>query len=551
MRAFRPRERFTALRQAGVGCVTVTCGFWEGTLESLDQLGRWRDLIRENADVVATARTAADIRAIVASGRTALLMGYQNAELFQGRIRLVELFAELGVRCVQLTYNNQNSLGGSCYEDEDSGLARYGRQVIQEMNRCGMLVDLSHVGNRTTLDAIRFSKKPVAITHANPDSLFPHKRNKTDDVIAALRDNGGVIGCATYRNITGDEYCATVENWCEMVREDRRDRRHRPCRHRHRPQPQLHQARLRLDAHGPLDPRHRLWRGLGGETGQGRTARLVPDAARHGQNSGRSAQGRLFGHRGRQTDPRKLVAPVSRHLPQPQQLRGFSMTNAVKPRLLQPNRRLFLQGTAALAASTLAAPRLARAQSTELYINSWGGPWLEAAQANLFDPFTAATGIQIHTVSPVSFAKLAQQVATGVYEFDVTTLGGAELVRANQAGLLETIAEPYPGGLFENGAASHAFATMLAWRTDKGWAETPQSWADFWDVASPARAACNAIRPACCRWRCWLTAWRWRICIRWISTALLPSSTRSRIISASGGPPVRNRRRFCATARWT
>ena len=172
------------------------------------------------------------------------------------------------------------------------------------------------------------------------------------------------------------------------------------------------------------------------------------------------------------------------------------MTNTVKPRLLQPNRRLFLQGTAALAASTLAAPRLARAQSTELYINSWGGPWLEAAQANLFDPFTAATGIQIHTVSPVSFAKLAQQVATGVYEFDVTTLGGAELVRANQAGLLETIAEPYPGGLFENGAASHAFATMLAWRTDKGWAETPQSWADFWDVERFPGSRCLQRYPA-------------------------------------------------------
>jgi microsomal dipeptidase-like Zn-dependent dipeptidase len=129
----------------------------------------------------------------------------------------VELFAELGVRCVQLTYNNQNCYAGSCYEAEDSGLARFGRELITEMNRAGILVDLSHVGNRSTLDAVKFSKKPVAITHANPDSLFPHKRNKTDDVLHALRDNGGVIGCATYRNITGDHYCATVENWCTMV----------------------------------------------------------------------------------------------------------------------------------------------------------------------------------------------------------------------------------------------------------------------------------------------------------------------------------------------
>ncbi|MDN5788207.1 ABC transporter substrate-binding protein, partial [Pseudorhodobacter sp.] len=154
-------------------------------------------------------------------------------------------------------------------------------------------------------------------------------------------------------------------------------------------------------------------------------------------------------------------------------------SNTALPR---PSRRLFLQGTAATVATTLAAPQIVRAQTKDMYINSWGGPWLEAAQANLFDPFTAATGIKVNTVSPVSFAKLAQQVATGVYEFDVTTLGGAELVRANAAGLLEPIDAPYEGGLFENGAASHAFATMLAWRTDKGWDGTPQSWADFWDV---------------------------------------------------------------------
>jgi microsomal dipeptidase-like Zn-dependent dipeptidase len=211
------RDAFQALLRGKVGAVTVTCGFWEDITESLDSIARWRDLCAENADLVEIARSAADIRRIAGAGKLAIVLGFQNAELFGGRIRLVEMYAELGVRCVQLTYNNQNSLAGSCYEAEDSGLARFGREVIKEMNRAGMLVDLSHVGNRSTLDAVRFSQKPVAITHANADSLFPHKRNKTDDVLRALRDNGGVIGCATYRNITGDHYCATVENWCTMV----------------------------------------------------------------------------------------------------------------------------------------------------------------------------------------------------------------------------------------------------------------------------------------------------------------------------------------------
>jgi microsomal dipeptidase-like Zn-dependent dipeptidase len=211
------RHAFAALRRGNVGAVTVTCGFWEDVTESLDSIGRWRDLCAECADIVEIAYNAADIRRINHAGRMAIILGFQNTELFGGRIRLVELFAELGVRVVQLTYNNQNQLAGSCYELEDSGLARFGREVIREMNRTGMLVDLSHVGNRSTLQAVQYSQKPVAITHANPDSLFPHKRNKTDDVIRALRDNGGVIGCAAYRNITGDHYCATIENWCTMV----------------------------------------------------------------------------------------------------------------------------------------------------------------------------------------------------------------------------------------------------------------------------------------------------------------------------------------------
>ena len=85
------------------------------------------------------------------------------------------------------------------------------------MNRTGILVDLSHVGNRTTKDAIIHSDKPVAVTHANPDSLFPHKRNKTDDVLKVLAEKAAYLGCATYRNITGDHYCSSLRNWCEMV----------------------------------------------------------------------------------------------------------------------------------------------------------------------------------------------------------------------------------------------------------------------------------------------------------------------------------------------
>jgi membrane dipeptidase len=197
--------------------VTSTLGFWETAIEAMDAIAWWRDFARENADIMSIACTTAEIKAANDTGRIAVVLGFQNATLFDGRIHFVELFADLGMRVVQLTYNNQNDFGGSCYEPHDSGLSRFGRELVHEMNSAGILVDLSHVGNRTTLDAVRHSKKPVAVTHANPDSVFPHKRNKTDDVIRALKDNGGVIGCACYRNITGDEYCSSVDKWCELV----------------------------------------------------------------------------------------------------------------------------------------------------------------------------------------------------------------------------------------------------------------------------------------------------------------------------------------------
>lgn len=148
---------------------------------------------------------------------------------------------------------------------------------------------------------------------------------------------------------------------------------------------------------------------------------------------------------------------------------------------LKANRRQFLIGSATALAGGLAMPAMARAETKSISVNSWGGSWLDSARASLFDPFTAETSIKIETVSPVSFAKLAAQVKTGVYEFDVTTLGAAELLRANRSGLLEHLEEPYPGGLLQNGVGSHAFGTLMGWRSDKYGTE-PKSWADFWDV---------------------------------------------------------------------
>lgn len=162
------------------------------------------------------------------------------------------------------------------------------------------------------------------------------------------------------------------------------------------------------------------------------------------------------------------------------------MPNATRTRSL--SRRTVI---AALGAGAMALPAIHRARAADvLYINTWGGPWEAAAREFLFAPFTAATGVEIRTISPVSFAKLAAQVRTGTYEFDVTTLGAAELGRASQAKLVEAYDESkipasslWSGAVSLNGVNSHAFANIVAYRRDKFPSGGPQSWTDFWDVA--------------------------------------------------------------------
>ncbi|MGH2383440.1 MAG: dipeptidase [Candidatus Limnocylindria bacterium] len=210
------REVFEEMRAGGVTCAHVTLVIWEDARATLDVIGKWHRLFREHADLIVPVRSAEEIEAAKRAGRTGILFGTQNASLFEDDLALVQVFHDLGVRIVQLTYNNQNLVGSSCYEANDSGLSRYGKLVVREMNRVGMIVDCSHVGERTTLDAIEASARPIAITHANPSSIFPHRRNKSDRVLEALAERGGILGCAPYPHLTGGSE-VSLEKWCEMV----------------------------------------------------------------------------------------------------------------------------------------------------------------------------------------------------------------------------------------------------------------------------------------------------------------------------------------------
>ncbi|UOR02485.1 dipeptidase [Leucobacter allii] len=217
------RERFLEWRDGRVGCVHVTLAVWETARETLSVLGRWNDLFAENSDLVAHATSAQGIRDIVASGRTAVMFGFQNTAPFEDDIRLVRVFHDLGVRIVQLTYNTQNSIAAGCWEDDDAGLSTHvGRQFVRELNEVGMLIDLSHCSERTCLDTIAESSAPVAVTHANPLEFVGAevelgRRPKSSEVLAQLTARGGVVGLSPYVRMLRHGIRTTEQEFVDMI----------------------------------------------------------------------------------------------------------------------------------------------------------------------------------------------------------------------------------------------------------------------------------------------------------------------------------------------
>ena len=208
---------FREMRGGGVDAIHVTIAYHETFRETVLNIEQWNRWFETYPALIFQGQTGDDVRRARAEGRTAIFFGFQNPSPIEDDIGLVEVFHRLGVRFMQMTYNNQSLLATGCYEDEDSGVTRMGRQVIQEMNRVGMVVDMSHSAERSTLDAIEISTRPIAITHANPSFWHPAKRNKSDKVLRALGQSGGMLGFSLYPHHLKDKSDCTLESFCEMI----------------------------------------------------------------------------------------------------------------------------------------------------------------------------------------------------------------------------------------------------------------------------------------------------------------------------------------------
>lgn len=208
---------FRQLREGGLDAVHVTIAYHENFRETVQNIERWNRWFEQFPDLIFQGRTAADVHRAHETRRTAIFFGAQNPSPIEDDIGLVEVLHGLGLRFMQLSYNNQSLLATGCYEAEDPGITRMGRQVIAEMNRVGLVIDMSHSADRSTIEAAEISTRPIAITHANLHSWHPALRNKRDDVVRSVVENGGMMGFSAYpHHLAGGPDC-TLESFCEMM----------------------------------------------------------------------------------------------------------------------------------------------------------------------------------------------------------------------------------------------------------------------------------------------------------------------------------------------
>ena len=218
-------------RVSGITAVNVTLSgggatgaqAFESTVRNLAFLERELDT---HHTVLQAVRTVADIQRAKETKRVGLIAGFQDTTMLETDIGRLSTFHDLGVRIIQLTYNVRNVVGDGCLEPGNAGLSSFGRQVVTRMNELGILVDTSHCGRRTTLEAIALSTKPISATHSGCAALNDVPRNKTDEQLKALADKGGVIGIYTmpFLRATGqpgiDDFVRHVEHAIRVCGED-------------------------------------------------------------------------------------------------------------------------------------------------------------------------------------------------------------------------------------------------------------------------------------------------------------------------------------------
>lgn len=216
----QPREvkkHLSDLSTGGISKVLATVASIQNASYTLGILAEWLDIERRGELPVAVARTVADVRRANDAGKLAMIMHMQGADSIEGDLNLLDAFYAMGLRVIQLTYNFANRIGDGCLEPRDGGLTSFGREAIERMNKLGIVVDITHVGKRTSLDAIEASTTPVIASHSNANGVYESRRNLTDEQIDAIAANGGVIGVCAFPGFVSADKQPTLEQLLDHI----------------------------------------------------------------------------------------------------------------------------------------------------------------------------------------------------------------------------------------------------------------------------------------------------------------------------------------------
>ncbi|UTJ05576.1 membrane dipeptidase [Arcobacter roscoffensis] len=211
------RDYFLSLQKSGITAVHVTLVYHEMARETLTRFAQWNKYFEQNSDLIMPVMNMEDVHKAKSTGKVGIFFGAQNCSPIDDEIGLIEVMRKQGLLIMQLTYNNQSLLATGCYEQNDSGITRFGKQAIEEMNRVGMIVDMSHSAERSTLEAIDISSRPICISHANPTFAHDALRNKSNEVIKSLASRGGLLGFSLYPFHLPNGSACTLDDFCEMI----------------------------------------------------------------------------------------------------------------------------------------------------------------------------------------------------------------------------------------------------------------------------------------------------------------------------------------------
>ncbi len=208
---------FESLGAGRVTAINATLVTWENYQQTMDHIAKWKGIFNERREMLMQILSVDDIMKAKKEEKVGVILGWQNATPIENDLRRIELFRDLGILIMQLTFHERNFIGNGCFERRDDGLSNFGVDAVREMNRLGILIDLSHSGESTTIETIEMSSKPVAFTHAHARSFCDHPRNKTDEALTLLAERGGVIGTPAFNMFLPSGRASTIDDFIVAI----------------------------------------------------------------------------------------------------------------------------------------------------------------------------------------------------------------------------------------------------------------------------------------------------------------------------------------------